>query len=143
MKKVFFFPGAHSVASSIGLLLARVSLGSMMLVAHGWGKLMDYGDLAGKFPDPLGVGHQLSLTLVVGAEVFCSAAIVLGLLTRWAALPLAVTMLVAVTVIHGDDPWAKKEFALLYAIPFLAMMFTGPGRFSLDSAIYGGSGGGK
>jgi putative oxidoreductase len=42
-------------------------------------------------------------------------------------------MLVAAFVVHGDDPWSKKELALLYAIPFLTLGLTGPGRFSIDA----------
>ena len=42
-------------------------------------------------------------------------------------------MLVAAGLIHADDPWAKKEFALMYLLPFLALLFTGAGRFSLDA----------
>ena len=52
-----------------------------------------------------------------------------------AAVPLLVTMLVAAFVVHADDPWGKKEFALLYAIPALSLIFTGGGRFSLDQVI--------
>jgi putative oxidoreductase len=41
-------------------------------------------------------------------------------------------LLVAATIIHADDPWQKKEFALMYAVPFLTLIFTGPGRYSID-----------
>ena len=44
-----------------------------------------------------------------------------------------VTMLVAALIIHGDDPWAKKELALLYFFPFAALFLTGAGRYSLDA----------
>jgi putative oxidoreductase len=119
----------------IGLLILRVSFGGMMLVAHGWGKLVGFAELSQKFPDPIGVGSTLSLSLAVGAEVFCALAIVLGLFTRLAAIPLIVTMLVAAFVIHADDPWAKKEFALLYLLPFLSLVFTGAGKYSLDAFL--------
>ena len=42
-------------------------------------------------------------------------------------------MLVAAFVVHADDPWGKKEFALLYAIPFTALAITGGGRYALDA----------
>ncbi len=119
-----------------GLLLLRVAIGGMMAAAHGWGKLMSYGEKASGFPDPLGVSPEISMALAVGAEVFCSIALVLGLFTRLATIPLIITMLVAVFIIHGDDPWAKKEFAMLYLIPFICLLLTGPGRFSLDAKIF-------
>jgi putative oxidoreductase len=73
--------------------------------------------------------------LTIFAEVFCSIAIILGLATRLVAIPLIITMSVAVFIIHADDPWQKKEFALLYLVPFLTLVFTGAGRFSLDAVI--------
>ena len=46
-------------------------------------------------------------------------------------------MAVAAFVVHGADPLAKKEMALLYMVAFLAIAFIGPGRFSLDRKIGG------
>jgi putative oxidoreductase len=128
-------PGSNDKGTALGLLILRLFTGGMMLYAHGWGKLMTFSDKSGKFPDPLGVGSAASLSLVVFAEVFCAAAIILGLFTRLAAIPLLVTMLVAAFVIHGADPFQKKEFALLYAAPFLAFIFTGAGAYSVDSKL--------
>lgn len=124
-----------SIWNDIGLLVLRVGVGAFMLVAHGWGKLVGFGDLAGQFPDPIGLGSTVSLVLAIFAEVLCALLIVLGLGTRFAAVPLLVTMLVAAFIVHADDPWAKKEFALLYAIPFLTLIFTGGGRYALDAVV--------
>jgi putative oxidoreductase len=120
--------------TSLGLLLLRVAVGGMMAAGHGWAKLTGFGEMAEHFPDPLGLGSPTaSLVLAVFAEFFCAAAVVLGVATRFAAVPLAVTMLVAGLAIHADDPWAKKELALLYAVPFIALVFTGAGKFSVDA----------
>ena len=122
--------------TDIGLLWMRVSLGGLMLVNHGWGKMLKlFGEGPIKFADPLGLGAAPSLVLAVGAEVVCAALLIAGLATRAAAAPLVVTMLVAAFIVHGDDPFQKKEFALVYAIPFLALAFTGAGRYSLDALI--------
>jgi putative oxidoreductase len=121
--------------TSLGLLLVRVGAGGIMLLGHGWGKLIGFSEVAERFPDPLGLGSStLSLALAVFAEFFCAAAVVAGFATRFAAAPLVVTMLVAAFVIHADDPWAKKELALLYAVPFVALIFTGAGKFSFDAS---------
>jgi putative oxidoreductase len=119
-------------AGSIGLLILRVATGLMMAFGHGWGKLLSYGDRAANFPDPLGVGSPFSLALTIFAEFFCSLALVLGFFTRSATIPLIITMLIAVFVIHGDDPFGKKELGLLYLVPFIALLFSGPGRYSID-----------
>ena len=119
--------------SSLGLLILRVVAGGMILLGHGWPKLMRFSDLSSRFPDPLGLGSTtLSLSLVLFAEVFCAAAVILGFATRLVAIPLVFAMLVAAFIIHADDPWQKKEFALLYALPFLTLICTGPGKFSVD-----------
>ena len=120
--------------TSLGLLFLRVLSGGMMLLGHGWAKLAGFAEIAPKFPDPLGLGSTtFSLALAVFAEVFCAAAVMVGIATRLAAIPLVVTMLVAAFVVHSDDPWAKKELALLYVAPFLTLVFTGPGKFSFDA----------
>ena len=119
--------------SSLGLLILRVVAGGMILLGHGWPKLMRFSDLSSRFPDPLGLGSTtLSLSLVLFAEVFCAAAVILGFATRLVVIPLVFAMLVAAFIIHADDPWQKKEFALLYALPFLTLICTGPGKFSVD-----------
>jgi len=97
--------------------------------------LIHFSEKAAVFPDPLGVGSTFSLVLIIFAEAFCSVAVALGLFTRWAVIPLVIGLLVAALMVHGEDPWAKKEFALVYAIPFLCLFFTGGGRFALERIL--------
>jgi len=61
--------------------------------------------------------------------------------TRFAAAPVVFTMIVAAFVVHGSDPWtmgagASKEPALLFAFVFLALIFTGAGKFSVDGLLW-------
>lgn len=116
----------------IVLFLARVAVGGMMLFAHGLPKMLDFSQRAPFFPDPFGVGGKASLSLAIFAEVFCSIALMLGLLTRWASVPLAITMGVAAFYIHAHDPFAKKELALIYLLFYLVFMFNGGGRYAID-----------
>ena len=104
-----------------------------MLIGHGWGKLMSYGEMSANFPDPLGIGNALSLGAAVFAEVVCSALVMLGLATRFFVLPLVFTMIVAAFVVHGGDPFATKELALIYLGAFALLYFTGPGSLSIDA----------
>lgn len=119
-----------------GLLFLRMSVGLFIVFGHGWGKLLNFGTMSTQFPDPIGLGSTVSLALVVFAEVFCGLAFALGLVTRFSALPLIIFMLVAATVQHADDPWSKKEFALLYLIPFVTVFLSGPGKYSLDRILF-------
>jgi putative oxidoreductase len=121
------------IASSpdAGLLLLRLWLGLSMLWLHGWSKLMNL--FAGKmeFLDPLGIGQTPSFILTVLAEVGCSALLVIGLWTRWAAVILAFTMGVAFFVVNGGD-FAKAELGWLYLGGYLVLFAAGAGKFSVD-----------
>lgn len=125
---------------SVGLLLLRLVFGGFMAIGHGWGKLMSFGEVADKFPDPLGIGSRLSMGSAIFCEFVCAMLVVLGLATRVAVLPLVFTMGVAAFIVHGGDPLfmsggAAKEPALVYLVAFAVLFFTGPGRFSLDGLI--------
>jgi len=137
MKKIIYWfmspaTSPQSTAIATGLVVLRVSVGLMMAFGHGWGKLTGFSERAAQFADPYGLGSTLTLALAVWAEFICSIALAMGLLTRVALIPLIITMLTAVLIIHADDPWARKEMALMYLIPFITIMITGPGRYSLD-----------
>ena len=133
--KSIFDTDTSGIRTDIGLLVLRIGVGSFMLFGHGWGKLSSFADKADTWADPIGLGSTLSLSLAIFAEFFCSLAIMLGLGTRAAAIPLLITMLVAAGIVHANDPWGKQEFALLYGWAFLALIFAGAGKFSLDAMI--------
>jgi putative oxidoreductase len=107
------------------------------MLVHGWQKLSGFSELADKFPDPIGMGSSLSLVMAIAAEVGCSLLLIAGLGTRLAAVPLAFTMLVALFVVHGSDPWQKKELAACYLAVYATLMLTGAGRFSVDQCLWG------
>jgi putative oxidoreductase len=71
------------------------------------------------------------------AEGPCAIAVVLGLWTRLAALPIIIGMAVAAFVVHANDPFGVKEKALLYLIVHLALFVTGGGRYVLNRKFLG------
>jgi putative oxidoreductase len=107
-------------SADIGLLILRVGAGVMLLLGHGWGKLMHFSERVGSFADPIHLGPQASFMLVVFAEVFCSALVAVGLMTRLAVIPLVIFFLVAGLIQHADDPWNRKELAFLFLVAFPA-----------------------
>jgi putative oxidoreductase len=129
------------LTTSIGLLILRLGMGGYM-ASHGWGKfrLLVAGEFE-QFADPIGMGKTLSLISVVLAEFVCSLLVMIGLATRFAALPIVFAMGVAAFVVHANDPWtmgqgpASKEPALLFLLAFLTLVFTGAGKFSADGLI--------
>ena len=88
-----------------------------------------------QFSDPIGIGAGLSFHLVLFAEFVCAILLMLGLATRLALIPLIIAMLVAAFVAHADDPFGKKEMALLYLVVFITLLITGPGKYSIDNAL--------
>ncbi|MCU0419713.1 MAG: DoxX family protein [Cyclobacteriaceae bacterium] len=127
------FLSARPWASDLALLVLRLSCG--LMVVHGWGKFEGFAERSAGWPDPFHVTPPVSLGLTVFAELVCSVLVVLGLFTRLALVPLIVCMAVAVFVIHGADPFGEKEHALLFLLPYVALLLAGPGRYSLDSAL--------
>jgi putative oxidoreductase len=120
----------------VGLLLLRVGAGAMLFLGHGWSKITHFAERAGHFPDPIHVGSAPGFTLVVFAEIFCSALVAMGLLTRLAVVPIVIFMLVAGFIQLAHEPWKAKELPFLYLAAFLPLLFTGPGRFSIDALIW-------
>lgn len=116
-------------------LLLRLTFGLTMLLSHGMPKLLNFSAQMNHFPDPLGLGNSLSLGLAIFAEVICAALITVGLFTRLAAIPLTITMVVAVFIFHAGDPWSKMELGLMYALGYVCIFLLGPGKFSLDYVL--------
>jgi putative oxidoreductase len=136
----FLLSGSTNMGVDLGLLVLRLWSGLFMLIGHGWGKL-HMADTSG-FPDPLGIGNQLSWIGAVASEVVFTGMIALGLFTRAAAIPAAFTMLIAAFVIHANDSFfmaggPAKEPALMYLFSYVAILLAGPGKFSLDHVIFG------
>jgi putative oxidoreductase len=123
--------------TSLGLLILRVGVGAIMATAHGWGKLTSYSERMSSFADPFGLGPAVTLTLVVFAEFFCSILVILGAFTRLAVIPLIITMATAAFIIHADDPFGRKELAFMFLTGFLALLFAGAGKYSIDGAMGG------
>lgn len=146
MLKRLFAPGNDSFLTSLSLFVLRVWLGANMLINHGWGKLTKFNDLASGFPDPLKVGHTASLALVVFAEALCSALLILGLFTRFAALVLAVNVGVAFFIVHKATLKGEHsgELAFIYLAGYVVLFLAGAGKLSLDNKLFGAkSGAGK
>ena len=115
-------------------LILRIIGGGFMLT-HGYPKFIKLLNGNMEFADPIGLGVGVSLFLTVFAEFICGILIFLGLGTRLASIPLFITMFVAAFVVHGEDPFARKEKALMYLLIYLAIFLFGSGKYSIDNLI--------
>lgn len=125
----------YTTPINIALLLVRIIVAIMMLT-HGGPKFMKLLDGNLKFGDPLGIGSEVSFLLVVFAEFLCSIFILIGLGSRLASLPLLFTMMVALLVAHGADPLFDHVNILAYIATYVALFFTGSGKYSLDYKLF-------
>lgn len=117
--------------SHIGLAFLRI-VASGLMMTHGFPKFQKLLSGNFEFANPLGIGEAPSLFLAVIGEFIAPILIIVGYKTRFAAIPVIITMLVAAFIVHAADPFGKKEFALLYAVMFTAILLLGPGKYSLD-----------
>ncbi len=118
-----------------GLLVLRLVAGIFMLT-HGWAKLSNFSEMSGQFPAMLGMSSQMGLILIIFAEFFCSIALILGLFTRLATIPLIIGMAVAAFMAHATDPFSARELPLLYLGVYVTLLLAGPGKYAIDTLIY-------
>jgi putative oxidoreductase len=133
MKKIF--SSKYSDRSvTFSLLLLRLSLGGLM-IRHGFGKLQHFAAKSPGFTDPFHIGGPASMSLTIFAEFFCAIFILLGLMTRLACISLIIAMSVAVFISHKGQVFGDGEHAALYLAGYVALLFAGPGKISLDRLI--------
>ncbi|HTV42974.1 MAG TPA: DoxX family protein [Candidatus Sulfotelmatobacter sp.] len=139
MIKKILAPGDESALVSFSLLVLRLWLGLTMFFVHGMDKLNNFNHYAAMFPNPIGIGVKPGLVLVLIAETAGAILLAVGLLSRLGALMLAVDMGVAFFLVHkmafgGDHP---GELAFIYLAGFVTLFLAGPGKISMDKALFG------
>ena len=127
-------------AQDWGLLILRVVVGLIFFI-HGWQKLFMFG-FAGTagFLDSIGIPLSGVFGVILPlAEFFCGLALLLGLYTRWVAIPLAIDNLVALVIYHLPNGFFATnqgyEFVLMLLAANTAFVLIGAGAFSLDARL--------
>ena len=133
---------------SCAILLVRVALGLFFAISggnklfvEGRTKVMYETLVEAKIPFPLPMTYFVS-----GVELVCGCLLAVGLLSSLACFALLVDMLVAIMTTHlagnakGLSPlnWLDDFLyvpEVLYALFFVWLICSGPGKFSLDSLI--------
>lgn len=120
----------------LGKFLLRLAVGGLMLF-HGLHKLFAGIDGISGMLIAKGFPGFIAYGVLVG-EVIAPCLIILGILTRPAALVLAFTMIVAWLMVGMNETWTLDktgawaiESQVYFFIGALAVAFLGAGRFSL------------
>ena len=119
-------------------LLVRLFVGYFFLET-GWGKIHNLEGMTERFTDwgiPL---PAFNAALSGWTELLGGALIVLGLFTRLVSIPMFINMVVATVAVKlkkvgGLDDFVELDDPL-YALSFLWLFFSGPGRVSLDRLL--------
>ena len=145
--QLLFEPGTG--AFDLLTLVLRLALGAVIL-PHGAQKLLGwfggygYRGTMGYFTGTMRIPYPLGV-LPILAESFGALALIVGFLTRPAALGIAVVMVVAALTAHrrhgffmnwfGNQEGEGIEFFILAAGIALVLVLAGGGAFSLDALL--------
>lgn len=121
----------------LGLLILRIGIGLSFLIIHGWPKLQGGPERWAKLGNAMG---KIGITfapefwgfIAMFAEVAGGLMLILGLFFVPANILLAFTMVIAFSTHIGKDAWSRVASPLEMLTVFLALLFTGPGKYSLD-----------
>ena len=122
-----------------GITILRVVVG-IVFVAHGGQKLFvwGFGNVAGFFGQVGIPAPMVAAVIVTLVEFLGGLALLLGLFTRWAAIPLAVNMLGAILTVHWKGGFFLPdgfEFALTLLAANVTLAFLGSGEASVDRLL--------
>ena len=118
--------------------VARLTVG-LVFFQSGWAKLHDLEQVTDYFTT-LGLPNPaFQARLASSAEFVCGGMLLLGLATRFAVVPLLVTMCVAIRTALWDNVTGLGSLVGLLEFSYIALLIwlgtDGPGPLSLDALI--------
>lgn len=126
----------RSTLGDLGLLALRIGVAATILQA-GYLKVSDYGFTVSTFEGTWRL-PQLAAFMVTATELAAGAALLLGLITPLAACGVIAAMICAWLVnVSVDAVWvAPFNVPFLLVVGTMALLFAGPGKFSLDAVTF-------
>jgi len=130
---------AAPIATDVGLLVLRLAAGAVF-VAHGWGDVFEAG-VSNNIPNYQDAGiplAALSAPFAAYIQLFGGVLLVLGALTRPLSAGFIVVMAGALLFVHRGESLVMGQdgsgsgFAFIMCAASIALLLTGPGRFSID-----------
>lgn len=119
-------------------LLMRLVFGYFWLET-GWAKLHNLEGATARFVDWGLPFPAFTAPFSAGAEFIGGALLILGLLTRFTSIAMAINMVVAIGFVAIKNVGGLDEFVeldeVVYILIFLWFLLAGPGRVSLDTLL--------
>jgi putative oxidoreductase len=128
--------------SDAGILFLRIGIGFAFVFVHGWGKIIGGPELWSKIG---GAMSNLGITFapvfwgfMASASEFAGGILILfGLFTRTSSAFMAFTMLIAaLNHMSKLDPWGRVIYPVEMFSIFMALLFVGAGKYSLDNLLF-------
>ena len=121
----------------VGILALRLFLGFTLIYGTvdnvlSAERMLEFRDFlaANGFPSPLASAY-----LSAYAQFVCGFLILLGLLTRWAAIVMAINFIVALVMVHVGLPFGENISPLAMLFSSLLFVLYGGGPMSVDSRL--------
>ena len=142
MKHLYLLTTHPRVVTDTALLILRLAVAAVF-IAHGWGDVMDAG-VSSNVENYRGAGipwPEFSAPFAGYIQLFGGIALFVGILSRPISAGLVVVMAGALIWVHRGESLVMGQdgsgsgFAFVMGVASLALLLTGPGRFSLDGII--------
>jgi putative oxidoreductase len=127
--------------TDLALLVLRITAMLSLFIKHGIEKGFTFSAMVPHFVDPIGIGLGPSLFIAMIGDFVCSFLMVIGLITRWAAVFSFTNILVAWILVHHFAYFGKTstaghgELIVVYLSVTLTLFTSGAGRYSFDHLI--------
>lgn len=122
----------------LALLAGRLGVG-LVFLSTGWGKVHSIDKVTAFFTELHIPAPHFHAIFVGYTELLCGAALVLGLMTRLSAIPLAISMVVAIATARAKDLHGLFDLVtfdeLTYIVILVMLVLLGPGKASVDHVL--------
>ena len=121
----------------LGPLLLRLFLGFVLIYGtydnvFDQARMLEFRDFLAEngFPYPLAAAHLSAYAQFIGGGL-----ILIGLMTRWAALVMVINFLVALGMVHWGLPFSANIAPLAMLFGALFFLFYGAGPYGIDAVL--------
>ncbi|MCO6148645.1 DoxX family protein [Flavobacterium sp. NRK1] len=133
--RVIISSDLKSKTYNFAILFFRVAVATELLIVHGLKKIGIGVAMPEVIPNPLGFPEAFNNFVAIAANVYLPILVILGFLTRLAALPALAVTATGYFVMHGHDSLAERDIPFMFSISLLMIIMLGGGKYSLDGYL--------